>query len=245
VKLRLAFLLMLALAAWPGLAGANIETEFDAANKLYAQNKFPEAAAAYQKLVETGSVSPALYFNLGNAFFKSGQIGQAVAAYQKASALTPRDPDVQANLQFARKQVQGPTVRPGFWQRTLGTLSLNEWAWLCAAGIWATFGLLWLRQLRPALTAVLRTWTLLTALATLALVAGAAAAFGSNPARHTVVVTARETTVRNSPFDESPSVFTANDGAELRVVDQKGDWLQVTDGANRFGWLKRSAVVSS
>jgi uncharacterized protein YgiM (DUF1202 family) len=73
---------------------------------------------------------------------------------------------------------------------------------------------------------------------------GTAAAFAGNPTRDTVIVTARETTVRNSPFDESPAAFTANDGAELRVVDHKDDWWQVTDGAKRFGWLKRTAVVS-
>jgi len=239
-----AFLLALTLISLPGWAAANLETEFDAANKLYAQNKFPEATAAYQKLIEAGSVAPALYFNLGNAFFKSGQIGRAIAAYQQAAALTPRDPDIRANLQFARNQVQGPTVRPGFLQRSLATLSLNEWASLCAASLWVTFGLLALRQFKPALAPGLRTWTLLMALVTLALVAGTAAAFAGGPGHNLAIVTAREATVRNSPFDESPAVFSANDGAELRVVDRKDDWLQVTDGAKRFGWLKRTAVIS-
>jgi len=237
-------LVLLTFGVLSSFADINFEREFDTANKLYAQNKFSEAAAAYQKLIDAGPVSPALYFNLGNAFFKSGQIGRAIAAYQQAAAWTPRDPDIRANLQFARNQVAGPTVRPGILQRSLSTLSLNEWAMLCATGLWVTFGLLALRQLKPALAPALRTWTLLVALATLALGGGATAAFAGNPIRHTVIVTARETPVRNSPFDESPAVFTANDGAELRVVDHKDDWLQVTDGAKRFGWLKQTAVVS-
>src|SRR5437867_5676222 len=49
---------------------------FDAANNLYDQGKYAEAAAAFEKLLSTGQPSPALYFNLGNAFFKSGQIGR-------------------------------------------------------------------------------------------------------------------------------------------------------------------------
>jgi len=47
------------------------------------------------------------------------------------------------------------------------------------------------------------------------------------------------------PFDESPSAFTARDGAELRVLDHKDDWLQVTDGTRRVGWVKRDAALVS
>ena len=56
----------------------------------YGQNKFPEAAAGYERLIVTGSVSPALYFNLGNANFKSGQIGRAIAAAFRRGALPGR-----------------------------------------------------------------------------------------------------------------------------------------------------------
>ncbi|HEU0039111.1 MAG TPA: tetratricopeptide repeat protein, partial [Verrucomicrobiae bacterium] len=74
----------------------DISSAFDAANRLYEQSKFAEAASAYEKLVQNGAVSPALCFNLGNAFFKASQVGRAIAAYRQAERLTPRDPDVRA-----------------------------------------------------------------------------------------------------------------------------------------------------
>jgi uncharacterized protein YgiM (DUF1202 family) len=49
--------------------------------------------------------------------------------------------------------------------------------------------------------------------------------------------------VRNSPLDQSPSTFSAQDGAELRVLDSKDDWLQVTDDTRRIGWVKRDATA--
>src|SRR3974390_2710102 len=109
------------------LAPTGIANTFDGANRLYEEGKYTDAVRAYQTLVQSGTVSPALYFNFGNALFKSGQIGRAIAAYRQAALLTPRDPDVRANLQFARNQVQGPTLRAGRWERWLGRLSLNEW----------------------------------------------------------------------------------------------------------------------
>src|SRR5512137_1502266 len=77
---------LLFLSAFP-LVAADPSSAFDAANRLYAQNKYSEAAAGYEQLIAAGSVSPALYFNLGNANFKSGQIGRALAAYRQAEAL--------------------------------------------------------------------------------------------------------------------------------------------------------------
>jgi SH3-like domain-containing protein len=122
---------------------------------------------------------------------------------------------------------------------------VNEWAGLSAGALWTTFGLLALRQLRPALAPALRLWTRLAAVATvLGSVALALAATAQSP-RRTVIVTAREATVRITPNDEARSAFAVNDGAELRVLDRKDDWLQVTDGdARRFGWLKRTQVAA-
>ena len=62
--------------------GANPSTEFDAANRLYEQGKFKEAIAAYEALAKSGSVSPALFFNLGNSFYKAGEIGRAIGSYR-------------------------------------------------------------------------------------------------------------------------------------------------------------------
>src|SRR5262245_41102750 len=118
------------------------DSAFESANRLYEQGKFTEAASAYQKLVQSGYASTAVYFNLGNAFFKAGQIGQAVAAYRQAERISPRDPDLRANLQFARNQIQGPTLGIPAWQRWLGKLSLNEWTLLAAGAVWVWFLLL-------------------------------------------------------------------------------------------------------
>jgi tetratricopeptide (TPR) repeat protein len=248
MKLRLN-LLMICLATLVGmsslrlLAASDVAGAFDAANKLYEQGKFADAASAYQKLIQSGSVSPAFYFNLGNALFKSSQIGRAIAAYRQAAQLTPRDPDVRANLQFARNQVQGPTLRASRWERWLGALSLNEWAWLASGAIWLAFLLLAAMQLRPELGRVLRNYAIVTGAAAVALSACLGWAISNHTTANTAIVIARAATVRAGPLDESPSAFTANDGAELRMLDRKDDWLQVTDGTRRVGWLRREQTL--
>lgn len=218
-------------------AADDFSSAFDAANQLYEQGKFSDAASAYEKLVQSGFVSPALYFNLGNARFKASHIGQAIAAYRRAEQLAPRDPDVRANLQFARNQIQGPTVAPGRWQRWLGTLTVNEWTLLCGAAVWLCLLSLAAMQWRPSLKVSLRNVALTGGFAAAVLGACLATVWSTNDSP-TIVVTTRDAPVRSGPLEEAKSVFTAHDGAELAVLDSKDDWLQVSAGPHS-GWLKR------
>src|SRR5262249_54460599 len=110
--------------------------------------------------------SVAVYFNLGNAWFKSGQLGRAIAAYRQAERLNPRDPDVRANLQFARNQAQGPTLVPNRWFQWLHKLTLNEWTMLAACALWLSLLLFTAVQWRPAWKSHLRGWLALAALGT-------------------------------------------------------------------------------
>ena len=243
---RMTSLFLVGAAAGWLFAGTALAVEadklFDTANKLYEERKYPEAAAVYETILDAGQTSPAIYFNLGNAHFKASQNGRAILAYLRAAQLTPRDPDIRANLQFARNQVQGPTLRPTRLQRVFNTLSLDEWATLGVIGLWATFLQLALAQLRPVLKASLRTFTVLAGAATLLLAACLIAAISLNGAGQTVIVTRPSVAVRNGPLSESATAFTAQDGAELRILDHKDDWVQVTDGTRRAGWVQRAEV---
>lgn len=229
----------------PCFAATDAEASFDAANKLYAQSKFADAAAAYEKIITEGSVSPALYFNLGNAYFKAGQMGRAIAAYRQAEELSPRDPDVRANVQFARNQVQGPKVGLVWWRQKLGTLSANEWMTLATVAVWITLGLFITRLIKPSLTPMLRPWTLVAIVGLVAVFACTKLALSKSASPQTAIVVINDATIRTSPFDEAAAAFTAHDGAEFRVMDQKNDWLQVTDGKRNVGWVRRTAVELS
>jgi tetratricopeptide (TPR) repeat protein len=222
---------------------ADVAPDFAAANKLYAEGKFSDAAGAYEKILATGAQSPALLFNAGNAAFKAGHIGHAIAAYRQAELLSPRDAELRANLAFVRNQVQGATLRESRWQNWVGALTLNEGTVLTAVFFWALFSLLAVRQLRPALAPKLQGVTRLT----IALTIFSGTVLALQAANHfnaaVAVVTSGEAIARSGPFDEAQSVFTARDGAELRVQASHDDWVQVVNNAGKIGWLSRKQVA--
>ena len=224
------------------LFASDVASNFSAANELYAKGKFAEAAAIYENILHTGGQSPALLFNAGNAEFKAGHPGRAIAAYRRAELLAPRDPELRANLAFVRKQVQGATLRESRWQDWMGALTLNEGALLTAVFFWAMFALLAARQIRPALALKLRSATRLAAVLTIfsgaVLALQAANHFNSSVA----VVTDAEATARSGPFNDAQRAFTARAGAELRVLDRHDDWVQVADGSGKIGWLNKKQI---
>jgi tetratricopeptide (TPR) repeat protein len=237
-----------ALLVWVGASvcvrAAGPQATFDAANKLFEEGKYPEAAAAYEKLMGEGVRSAALYYNLGTTRYKAGQMGLAIVAYRQSAELAPRDASLRANLDFVRKKVNGedkPAVST--WKDWLSLFTLNEGAVLAAASFWVFCLLLALGEWRPALTRPLRKYVILSGVGmgilTGCLAAAAYLQFGEN----TAVVVVKEAVARFGPLDEAKTAFSLSDGSEVQVVDAKDTWLQVKDLTGRTGWVKRSQVI--
>ena len=235
--MKTSLIILLALVVAGNIFAADVASDFSAANELYAKGKFSDAADAYEKILQSGAQSPALLFNAGNAEFKAGHLGLAIAAYRRAAQLSPRDDEIRANLAFVRNQVQGATFRESRWQGWFGALTLNEGALLTAALFWMTLALFIARQLRPALVPKLKTTTRLFATLTIF----SASVLGVQAANHfwsaTAVVVSTGATARSGPFDDAQSAFTVHDGAELSVLDRHDNWVQVAGGAGQTGWL--------
>jgi tetratricopeptide (TPR) repeat protein len=238
-------LLLFALCPCLNLRAQDLAAGFDSANKLYEEGHFAEAATAYDKLLAAGKASEALYFNRGNAFFKEGQLGRAIASYLQAQRLSPRDAALQTNLQLARTRARGGAAyQPERLRALFGKLTLNEWTVLFVIAFWILFLLLALMQWRPDLKPALRSSCVSAGAAVLLLGICSVVALNLDYLTPSVVVIAGESEVRNGPLDEAPSNFKVRDGAELTVLDHKEGWLEVTDTAQRTGWLRRDQTLS-
>jgi hypothetical protein len=223
---------------------------FEQASQLYQQGKFAEAGEAYESLVNNGYASGVLYYNLGNAYYKVGNIAKAVLFYERALKLMPNDEDLRYNLQLANSVIIDkiePAPRLFIWQYWDGMkqmLSLHGLTWLAylvfvlTIGAWA--GLILARTYRFRRIALIAgSVSGLVFALVLVVFFGRLSDLGS---KDSAVVTAQITTVKNSPDPKSSDAFVLHAGVKVQITDQLSDWVKIRLADGKVGWMERSAA---
>jgi len=223
-------------------------TIFFHANALYGEERWAEAAAEYERVVAAGWESGNLYFNLGNAWFRAGDVGRAMLDYERARRLIPRDPDLHANLSYAR-ELAGSTGEDAVWARLLfplaGRATTDELLGVASALYVALMALLTVALFVPVAAPSAR-WAAAVAGVALVVVlssAGWRLATLDLPA-WAVVVAHDEATVRFEPSAGGTAHFQAKPGTVVRVLGAREGWAQVERGDGRRGWVEQAAVAT-
>jgi tetratricopeptide (TPR) repeat protein len=219
-----------------------------AANQRYEAGEFVAAAEGYQALVDAGVRDGRLYYNLGNAYFKSGDLGRAILNYRRAQRLLPRDGDVDVNLKLARAQTvdrietEEEAALVALARRAMHWLTLEEaaavalvlWIILCALVMGA---LLWRQRRRAGLYGA----GVVTGLLILTLLSIGIRLWDTRREPPAVVV-APEVAVRSGPGEDYLTEFELHAGAEVRLMEQRGDWVRLVLPGGLQGWAPAKAV---
>ena len=237
--MRLQFLLVLLGGLVAGKAAS-----FEDANRHYEKGDYDAAAAGYREQLKTGRVSPALYFNLGNALFQGGDFGKGIWCYRQAKRLAPRDPDIRANLRFSRKEVAGAFAPEEVgWRTVFQNLSQVEWKWFAALGLGVLFALLAVREYLRAnaggLAWPIRIFALIAPIAVALSWVGHRAWDGSQEA----VVVVEKLDARYGPLEDSKAAYQLVDGEEVIIADQKDEWLQIVNTSGQSGWVPATSLL--
>lgn len=228
------------------------EAFFEEGNRLYQEGDFAGAVALYERILETGVESGELHYNLGNAWFRLGEIGPAVLHYERARRMMPRDDDLRANLELARSlTVDEITPLPGFW-----LLRVARW-WvdlLSRPVLLAVVTLAWLTAMGALIVAVagraesLVVWSRRVAAAA----GGLTLVFGlSLMARELgvgrpdeAVIMAEAAAVHSAPSDDRELlIFTVHEGTRVRVERRSDAWVEILLEDGRVGWVRSGQLV--
>ena len=218
--------------------------ELDQANKQFKVGDFAGAAAGYEKILTTGGPNATVFYNLGNTYQQLKQYGPAILAYERARLLTPRDPDLLANLALARKAATAfeETGRHPWIDAVINRLSRNEWSWL-VAGSALFLGVL---ALACGVVRLSRNAMLVAAgTAVLIIAASSAALFLRRGEAVRGIVLSENATVRLSPFEKAESLGTPGPGRIVRLGAKSGDFQYIeVPGAGLQGWLASKDVAA-
>ena len=236
-----------------GCGGAAAETvdpyeQMVRGNEAYERGDYAEAVELYRGTLDTGLRSADLHYNLGNAYLKAGRLGWAVLNYERALRLNPRDPDVQANLEYARsRMVDVLPDRETPWLlsaviRVHNLLGLSQLLWLVSA-LW--FAMLLLtsvslfreRLRRPA--GVVN--PILAVILGLALTSAAFKIYDAE-ARDPGIVVAEEVQVMSGPGDEYAREFVLHAGTRIEIKRTYQNWHEIALSEEMRGWVAGDAV---
>ncbi len=230
-------LLTLFLAA--ASQAASLDETFSEAKKAYDAGHYAQAATLYGTLLSNGVSNVEVEYNLGNAFFKSGNLPQAVRHYRRAWYDAPRDPDIAANLHFALNAAGAAEPAPGLAEKLLTSLSRDEWI---QAGV-AAYLLLMLVLVAAVLVRVGRRLLLQASLVPALLILLAAGGWWQwhqYALRPEWVVVKSDATTLFGPVEGSTPHYQVPLAALVRqTAENSKDWIEI-DYNGKKGWLQKN-----
>ena len=220
------------------------------ADDEYAKGNYQQAIKDYQEILKTG-VSSEIYYNLGNAYYRTDNITQALLAYERALQLSPGDNDIRFNLQYARSKTIDkitPETEMFFvtWYNSLVNFtSVDRWANTAIVSIVMALLLILVFLFAPQMWA--RKSGFYGSAAFLLLFAFANLfAFQQKHELETkqgAIVIAPTVNVKKTPAASGTDVFVIHEGTRVDITDRgMKQWRGIKLADGREGWLKTSQI---
>lgn len=228
-------------------ADAYVDSLFNAASAAYSEGQWAEAAGTYTAIENLGLESPALYCNMGNAWFKSGDVAKAMLYYERALKLDPSYDDARYNIAVISDFIQDriepvPEFILKTWTRDL--------CYILDSDTWAVISLIFLAAVAVSLlllflssSLALRRIGFFSAIAAFLLtVMSVSFAFWQKAdysRKDGAVIMVPVVSVKSSPSsDTSTDLFILHEGTKVVILDEVGDWRNIELADGRQGWMK-------
>lgn len=226
---------------------ANIKV---AADSAYAIENYNIAIENYKQLLENGKHAD-VYYNLGNSYYKMGDIARAILNYERALTLKPWDDDIQHNLELARSKTIDKIVPQSemffiTWIKNLiASLTMDVWATISIVTFIITLTLLLLYLLSNKL--VIRKISFFTSIFTLILCASSIIfswmQFNRSKNRSEAIVISSAVDVKSTPNLTGTDVFVIHSGTKVEIVDDTmTEWKEVRLQDGKIGWLRTNDI---
>lgn len=250
-KRRGFFYLLFLLLCLPLLPLAQTPNElFIQANLLYKEKNYAGAIALYDSVAQSGYVSPELFFNLGNAHFKNGNLAPAILNYERAKKLAPDDADIDFNLRIANLRVvdRVEAVPELFFVKWVKNLVISHssdgWAKLALGMAWGAFVLallflfvnhMWVKRISFLAALLMLFISFLFAFL-------AYNQYNYQRESSEGVVFVKNVYVKSAPDAQSTDLFMLREGVKVTLLESEGDWQKIQLADGKVGWIQRSGL---
>lgn len=214
------------------------------ANRLYEEAKFDEAIAEYEKLLKDNLESSSLYYNIGNCFFKKGELGRAILNYERARRLAPGDSDIESNYEYAKSLLkERPSSESKFLIiKLLHKLSEKvsiDWLTISLSILYISICLgfiilIFFKNLRGFCRSSILVLAIFFIL-NIVLVYGKLVHLG----KEAIIIT-KIADVKFEPLDSATTYFVLSEGSLIEIIESKNDWYKIRRSDGKLGWVSKS-----
>ena len=220
------------------------------ADTEYQKGNYQQAIRDYEEILKNGE-SAEIYFNLGNAYYRTDNITKAVLNYERAHLLSPGDDDINFNLQFARSKTidkitpQSEMFFVTWYKSLVNFTSVDNWAKTGILCIVMALLLVLLYLFGPQL--MLRKIGFFGGLAFFVIfLLSNLFAFQQKQAldnRTGAIIISPSVNIKKTPAKNSADQFVLHEGTRVDIID-KGmtDWRCIRVGDGREGWIETKAI---
>jgi tetratricopeptide (TPR) repeat protein len=220
------------------------------ANEHYTKEEFQKAIDGYNQILMAGIESPEVYYNLGNAYYKTKQYTLSILNYERAKLLAPDDEDIEFNLQVAnQKVVDSIQELPGifivrWWNAIVNSQTTDTWAVISIFSFVVFLTMLGFYFF--AKTSEVKRITFWSGCFLIVFTIFSytfAAKQKSRLVNHTYAIVMQPTvTVKSSPSETGTNLFVVHEGLKVRITDKLGDWVEIRLADGNKGWLLTESV---
>ncbi|NLA15261.1 MAG: tetratricopeptide repeat protein [Bacteroidales bacterium] len=232
-------------------APAQIDSLWERANVSYSNEEYQEALELYKQIEESGVESAALYYNMGNAYFKMNYLARSILYYEKAIRLDPKNPDISYNLTVARDHcIDRIEPVPHFF--------VSEWLrkshQALPSGIWAAFSSILLVMALVFFLLFLfargvrfrKMSFILSILIFLFFVTSTVFAWQSKKEatrEDIAIVVSAVCPIKSAPGVQGKDLLVLHEGTRVRVLEEMGEWVRIELEDGRQGWVLLHEIV--
>jgi tetratricopeptide (TPR) repeat protein len=240
------FILSIAISI---LLGINTNAQqmqlLDSAANSYTNKNYEKSISIYEDILKSGFESPELYYNLGNAYYKSNKIPYAILNYERAKRIS-KDEDVEFNLRLANTHIVDKIEElPKFflsvwWNKLVHILSSNQWGIISI--ITFVTGLLFL--LIFFLTRTISTRKFSFTLGVILLFVSITTFSFSHKQywlsinEPEAIIVTPSIVVKSSPNEDGTKLFLIHEGLKVTITDKLGNWREIRLSDGNQGWVK-------
>ncbi len=216
------------------------------ANRYYQEKNYQEAINTYQKILSQGYESSALYYNLGNSYFRLGKLGYAILNYERALKLSPGDDDILYNLRIANARTVDRIIElpklfiVKWWEILLTSLTLNNWSLLTIL-----FYMLLLISISIYLytkNITLQRYAFNSGIISLIifviLIIILISRFNYEKSTNYGILLESVYSAKVAPDENSNDVFIIHEGVKFIIEDKVNDWSKIRLADGKIGWIQ-------